>query len=109
MITAVNIYESFDPVNGAGWVPIGGTSAATPQWAAALAVISHADGPQGFIAPKLYSLSTTSAYGSAFNDITTGNNSFNGITGYSAGTGWDPASGLGTPNVAGLVSALATP
>ena len=109
VISAVNIYESFDPVNGAGWVPIGGTSAATPQWAAALAVISHADGPQGFIAPKLYSLSTTSAYGSAFNDITTGNNSFNGITGYSAGTGWDPASGLGTPNVAGLVSALATP
>ena len=109
VISAVNIYESFDPVYGPGWVPIGGTSAATPQWAAVLAVVSQADGAQGFIAPKLYALSTTSAYTSAFNDITSGNNSFGGIAGYSAGTGWDAASGLGTPNVAGLVSALSTP
>ena len=107
VISAVNIYESFDPVNGPGWVPIGGTSAATPQWAAALAVINQADGPQGFIAPKLYALAKTSAYSTAFHDITIGNNNFEGITGYSATTGWDPASGLGTPNVAGLISALA--
>ncbi len=108
MISAVNIYESFDPVYGPGWVPISGTSAATPQWAAALTVINQADKAQGFIAPKLYALATTSAYSTAFHDITTGNN-FEGITGYSATTGWDPASGLGTPNVAGLISALAKP
>ena len=108
VISAVNIYESFDPIYGPGWVPIGGTSAATPQWAAALAVINQADGAQGFIAPKLYGLSA-SAYASAFHDITVGNNSFGGITGYNAGPGWDPASGLGTPNVAGLVGALKTP
>lgn len=109
VLSAVNIYESFDPIYGPGWVPIGGTSAATPQWAATDAVIQSADGSQGYIAPKLYKIYTNPAqYSTAFYDVTSGNNSFGGVTGYNAAPGWDAATGLGTPNVYGLIQALKT-
>ena len=45
-------------------------------------------------------------YATAFHDITVGDNSASGITGYSATAGWDPATGLGTPDVHQLVVAL---
>ncbi len=107
VLSAVLIYESFDPVAGAGWVPIAGTSEATPMWAATDAVMNQADGSLGFLSPRLYQIYQNPAlYAEAFNDITTGNNSVGSITGYSAGTGWDAASGLGTPNAAGLAAAL---
>ncbi|WP_298383212.1 S53 family peptidase [Ferrimicrobium sp.] len=109
VISAVLIYESFDPVYGPGWVPIGGTSAATPQWAAVDADVQSALGSQGFLAPKLYQIyQNPSLYAKAFYPVLSGNNSFDGITGYSAGPGWNAASGLGTPNVSGLIGALKT-
>jgi hypothetical protein len=40
-------------------------------------------------------------------DITAGNNSFAGVTGYDAGPGYDLASGLGTIDAATFVPALA--
>jgi subtilase family serine protease len=106
LISSILIYESFDPRAPAGWVLIGGTSAAAPQWAAVDAIANQADGSLGFLAPRLYQVSASAAYAASFHDITAGNNSFNGITGYSAATGWDPATGLGTPDVAGLLTAL---
>ena len=56
----------------------------------------------------LYSIAAGSDYHSAFHDITTGNNSWDVslFTGYQARSGWDPASGLGSPNVARLISLL---
>ena len=106
--SAVLVYESFDPIYGAGWLPIAGTSEATPLWAGTDAVISQADGSLGFLAPRLYQIYENPAlYAEAFHDITVGNNSFAGITGYSAGTGWDAATGLGTPDATGLAAALA--
>ena len=107
VLSAVLVYESFDPVYGAGWLPIAGTSEATPLWAGTDAVMNQADGSLGFIAPRLYQIyENPSLYAEAFNDITVGDNSFAGITGYSAGPGWDAATGLGTPNAAGLATAL---
>jgi subtilase family serine protease len=107
VVSAVNIYESFDPIYGPGWVPIGGTSAATPQWAAVDAVVQSALRPQGFLDTKLYEIYQNPAlYREAFHAITVGTNSFDGITGYSAGQGWTPTAGLGTPNVGGLIDAL---
>jgi hypothetical protein len=41
-----------------------------------------------------------------FHDITTSNNDFPPISGYSAGPGWDAASGLGSPIATDLVAAL---
>jgi kumamolisin len=66
----------------------GGTSAVAPLWAALLARVNQLKGsPQGFINPKLYENS------SALHDITQGNNGA-----FSAAPGWDPCTGLGTPD-----------
>jgi subtilase family serine protease len=107
VISAVLIYESFDPTVTPGWALIAGTSEATPLWAGTDAVMNQADGALGFLMPRLYQIYANPAlYSKAFHDITAGNNSFGGITGYSAATGWDAASGLGTPDAANLALAL---
>jgi subtilase family serine protease len=109
LISSILIYESFDPAVPPGYTPIGGTSAATPQWAAVDAIANQADGALGFLTPRLYQIYANKAeYASAFHDITAGNNTWNGITGYSATPGWDAATGLGTPDVHNLVTALAS-
>lgn len=105
--SSVLMYASFDPLYPAGWYPIWGTSVATPQWAGIAALANQAAGRSlGFLAPRLYQLYTNGSYASAFHDITVGDNSAGGITGYPAAAGWDPATGLGTPDVAKLVAAL---
>ena len=65
--------------------------------------------PLGFISPALYKIGANPArYASDFFDVTTGNNGLNApaIPGYPATTGWDPVTGLGTPNAANLVPDL---
>jgi subtilase family serine protease len=87
----------------------GGTSAGTPQWAAIAALADQAAGHRlGLLNPALYTIAAGGHYHSAFHDITTGNNSWDVslFTGYQAHSGWDPASGLGSPNVARLISLL---
>jgi subtilase family serine protease len=107
IVSSVLIYESFDPTGPPGWAFIGGVSSATPQWAAIDALANQADGALGFLAPRLYQIyDNPAAYASSFHDITVGDNSFAGITGYPAGAGWDAATGLGTPDVANLITAL---
>jgi len=94
----------------------GGTSAGSPQWAAITALADQAGHHRlGFLNPLLYAVAATPLYGYVFHDVTTGNNSIstedvNGnpvnITGYSAGKGWDPVTGLGTPDVAHLIKVI---
>jgi subtilase family serine protease len=94
----------------------GGTSAGSPQWAAITALADQHNGrPLGYLNNELYSLAHGSLYGYVFHDVTTGNNTVsltdsNGnpvnITGYPAAKGWDPVTGLGTPNVAHLLQYL---
>jgi kumamolisin len=77
---------------------IGGTSAVAPLWAGLIALFNQSLGhPVGFAQPALYQIGT-----SAFRDITSGNNGK-----YSAGPGWDPCTGLGSPNGTALLHALA--
>jgi subtilase family serine protease len=92
----------------AGWYVVGGTSSSCPQWAALVAIADQIAGHGlGLINPKLYSLATSANYGSYFYDVTTGNNHANpSVPGYPATQGWDPVTGLGTPNAANLVPAL---
>jgi len=88
-------------VNGA-WTSVGGTSAATPLTAAAMALQSSAARAcgrpgLGFTSPLLYSLAVSGA-GSAdpvIVDVTEGTNDAYGVGVYAAGTGFDMASGLG--------------
>lgn len=62
---------------------VGGTSAVAPLYAGLFGAFGN---KLGFIAPKLW------AAGTAFSDITTGNNG-----GYDAAVGPDPCTGLGSP------------
>ena len=88
-----------------GWYIVGGTSVATPCWAAVAALINQAravkhqapltDGHQ-----ELYDLALTS-YGKCYRDITLG---FNGN--FAATPGYDLITGLGSPKAKTLVPAL---
>jgi subtilase family serine protease len=90
----------------AGWNAIGGTSVGAPLISALIAVSAQAcDVPRlGFINPSLYAMAST-----GFVDVTTGTNDLYGVGGYSAGPGYDEASGLGSPNGAAFFSGLCPP
>jgi subtilase family serine protease len=94
-----------------GWQAIGGTSGAAPLWAALFALTDSsracAGHPVGYAVPALYR-AASSSYGSDFNDVRTGNNDFTGTNGgrFTAGPGYDEASGLGTPNGTPLADSL---
>jgi kumamolisin len=76
---------------------VGGTSAVAPLWAGLIALLNQQLGRKaGFLNPQLYSLGEA-----PFFDITTGNNGA-----FSAGPGWDPCTGLGSPNGQQLLSSL---
>ena len=91
----VFIYVGFfaDPADN-GFYTNGGTSESTPAWAGVISIASQlAGGPVGLVNPTLYFLGAFGEQGKFFHDVTTGSNSANGITGYDAYKGWDPASG----------------
>jgi hypothetical protein len=99
--------------SGSGpWGHIGGTSLATPTWAAVLALVDASTSgcqarPVGFADPDLYATSVD--FPGVINDITTGNNA-NGDSSlhgkYPATQGYDLATGLGTPEAAILAQEL---
>lgn len=81
---------------------IGGTSASAPVFAAILTRINEerlaAGKPTvGFVNPVLY------AHPEAFFDVTQGSNPGCGTNGFSAAKGWDPVTGMGTPNYPALL------
>jgi len=84
-----------------------GTSAATAEWAGIAALADQAAGRRlGSLNPRLYAMAQSPAYTTVMHDITAGNNTFAGFAGCSADVAWDPVTGLGTPDVAQLVSVL---
>jgi subtilase family serine protease len=97
---------------------VGGTSAGSPQWAGITALANQArasagKGPIGDLNPVLYEIFhgtgpyNALSYGNDFHDITVGNDQQVGTpVGYSAGSGYDLASGIGSPIVANLVADL---
>ncbi len=77
---------------------VGGTSAVAPLWAGLIALLNQQLGKKaGFLNPQLYSRGDV-----PFFDITSGNNGS-----FSAGTGWDPCTGLGSPDGQQLLASLA--
>jgi subtilase family serine protease len=94
----------------------GGTSFASPIFAGMVALINQKAGyttGQGLINPTLYTLAANSAtYAAAFHDITSGNNDClagpadcSGTIGFSAGVGYDQATGLGSVDLFNLAGA----
>src|ERR1700733_8565155 len=71
----------------------GGTSFAAPMWAGYLALAnqqaaSTGAAAPGFINPAVYTIGLGSGYGTSFHDITSGSNGFSATTGYDLATGW---------------------
>ena len=112
---AVNVYSSFTP-GDPGWSLTCGTSEATPEFAAIVALADQAAGHWlGLINPTLYTLLAERAPGLV--DVTSGNNTvsfYQGtatkphvVTGYQARKGYDLVTGVGTVNASKLVYELA--
>jgi len=79
-----------------------GTSLAAPIWGSIITLINEertaaGKGPVGFINPTLYENP------GVFNDIVNGTNANCGSAGFKAVEGWDPVTGLGTPNYPALL------
>jgi hypothetical protein len=106
--------NGFRSSNG-GLLVVGGTSAGAPAFAGVVAIINQlSNSSQGNVNPALYALAATSP--AVFHDITSGGNQVpcqagspscpsGGSIGYSAGVGYDQASGLGSVDIANLVTA----
>ncbi len=96
--------------SGVSWLSAGGTSLATPQWAGLLAIANA----QRSLASKavlgaphsaLYAVASSSGnYASGFLDVTQGSDG--SCTSCTAHVGYDEVTGLGTPNVGGLLTQL---
>ncbi len=124
--------SGFRASDGQSLTVAGGTSFAAPIFAGMVAIINQAKGyntGQGLVNPELYTLaSSTAIYGSAFHDITSGNNEClagssypaaalssttteylaciaPSTTDYPATTGYDEASGLGSVDFYQLLTA----
>ncbi len=85
----------------------GGTSAASPSFAGLMALVVESMGArQGDANTAFYSLANNQRSGGAavFHDVTTGNNSVPGVTGFTAAAGYDQASGLGSVDADVLVN-----
>jgi hypothetical protein len=112
-MVADNVFEVAD--NGRNLTGIGGTSCATPMWASFTALVNQqaaASGkpPVGFLNPALYAIGRGAGYGSAFHDITTGNNTSSSSPGkFFAVPGYDLCTGWGTPAGSNLINALVSP
>lgn len=103
--------EKFQVVRGGRTYTVGGTSASAPSFSAIMSLLNDIrlnDGKStlGFLGPWLYQ--TSSAHPDAFFDVTIGDNENSlccrsgGIGGFECAAGWDPVTGLGTPNFAVL-------
>ncbi|VDC01711.1 unnamed protein product [Peniophora sp. CBMAI 1063] len=81
-----------------------GTSASSPVLGSIITLINDAriakgKGSLGFLNPLIYN----EKFRSAFHDITKGGNQGCGTPGFTSTTGWDPVTGVGTPNMTALL------
>merc|ERR1711879_66052 len=110
---AVTVGHNLEVVLDSSLVAIDGTSASAPIFAGMVTVLNDArlnagKAPLGFITPLMYQ--TYSDAPACWNDITVGHNKCGAYgwapvcceTGYTATVGWDPVSGVGSPNIAAL-------
>jgi sulfur relay (sulfurtransferase) DsrF/TusC family protein len=111
-LTADNVYVRY---GGGQSGAFGGTSCATPLWAAFTALVNEQAVMSGrplvgFINPALDTICSGGSYTSCFHDITTGNNTWSGSPGkFYAVEGYDLCTGWGVPTGQNLINALATP
>lgn len=86
---------------------VGGTSASAPAFAGLMAMAVQRIGSRlGNVNPTLYGFASRQANNGAavFHDVAAGNNSVPGLAGYTAGPGYDLATGLGSVDAAMLIN-----
>jgi pseudomonalisin len=104
-------HDSYFVYMGGQWRGIGGTSAATPSIAGMVALVRQKYGRLGLLNPALYyfgSLQYSGGTQKVFHDVTRGNNSVPGVTGYNCGTGYDLVTGLGSLDASAFFTAVGT-
>jgi subtilase family serine protease len=78
------------------YVVFGGTSESVPVWVGLIARIDQALGYSiGYLNPRLYKSIGPEGL---LRTITSGSNGVDGVSGYSAGPGWTPVAGWGSPD-----------
>ena len=90
-----------------GLAAVGGTSAASPSFAGIMALVVQKTGAaQGNANTVLYSMAQNQFAGgtAVYHDTTSGDNSVPGVTGFTAGAGYDEATGWGSVDAASLVN-----
>ncbi|QAA33100.1 S53 family peptidase [Clostridium manihotivorum] len=103
--TGASVYSSTKDNGQSGWFVVGGTSLGSPSVAGVIALLNQNRGANytSFDAiSKLYSVAGTAGstgYTTNFNDVKSGSNG-----GYSAKTGYDLVTGLGSPKVNNLLT-----
>jgi subtilase family serine protease len=113
--SSVNVFLSFDGLPP-GFYQVAGTSEASPLFSGIMAIADQAEGHDlGLLNPRLYAIGDGPF--SPIDDITRGNNTVTftepstgqtiTVQGFNATRGYDLAGGLGAPNGARLVAALA--
>jgi len=110
MRTVPDVAADANPYTGAlivsegSTLVIGGTSLSSPLWAGMAADLAgYLNRPLGLLNTWLYALLSTSAYSSAFHEVSFGNNGF-----YGAKAGYNLVTGLGSPNLGNLARALSS-
>lgn len=106
--TAVWVYLSV-PGATPGFYFVGGTSEGAPSWAGVVADADQMAGhPLGQLNPLLYQIAQNpTLYARDFHNVTVGQNAFMFGPGFSAHTGYNIPTGLGSPNVKYLIQSLA--
>jgi len=125
--TGALVYLSLPPdgngsnINHTGWYDIGGTSLSCPQWAGLIAIADQINKDKygqtglGPVNPALYKVASNPAmYAADYFDVAhtalagveNNNQGDPSVPGYPATQGWDPVTGLGTPNAAALLPDL---
>ncbi len=85
---------------------VGGTSLAAPAWAGITKMLDQISGHrQGNLNPLIYKLASQNLAGNGLRDVTSGNNTFNSVPGFSASFGYDEASGWGSVDIATFINA----
>ncbi len=94
---------------------VDGTSLATPVFAGIAKLIGQKAGQRlGNMNPRIYQLAAAQELGGAgapdngFRDVTSGNNGFNGVSGFAAGPGFDLSTGWGSVDAAAFADAFTT-
>jgi subtilase family serine protease len=102
---------------GGGFYAFYGTSVAVPQWSGLVALGAQlARHRLGLVNPTIYRAARSTRSAELFHDVRVGNNTVHyvddcgvvkTVRGYRARTGWDAATGVGSPIAGALVPLLA--